>query len=58
MKGLGIKLKTGSFQEYSSKQKNSEETGVDFLDCNGKQMQIWVASIWARMFMRVISKSH
>lgn len=33
MKGLWIKLKTGSFQEYSSKQKNTEQTGVDFLDC-------------------------
>ena len=57
MKGLGIKLKTGSFQEYSSKQKNSEETGVDFSDYNGKQIQIWVGSVWARMSVRVISKS-
>ena len=55
MKGLGIKLKTGSFQEYSSKQKNSEEMGVDLLDYNGKQPQIWVGSLWAQMSTRVIS---
>ena len=42
MKGSGIKLKTGSFQKYSSKQKNTEQSGVDFLYCNGRQMQIWV----------------
>lgn len=36
MKGLGIKLKTGGFQEYSSKQKNTEQAGVGFSDGDGK----------------------
>lgn len=45
MKGSGIKLKTGSFQEYSSKQKNAEQTGVDFLYCNGRQTQVRVGSV-------------
>lgn len=36
MKGLGIKLKTGSFQEYSSKQKKTEQAGVDLSDGDRK----------------------
>lgn len=42
MKDLGIKLKTGSLQEYSSKLKNIEQTGVALLSSNGKQMQLGV----------------
>lgn len=35
----------GHFQEYSSRQKNTEEPGVDRLDSNGKQIQICVGSV-------------
>lgn len=44
MKGLGIKLKIGSFQEHSFKQKK-KKAGVDLLDCNGKQAQICMGSV-------------
>lgn len=46
MKGLGIKLKIGSFQEHSFKKK--KKIGVDLLDCNEKQIQICMSSVKGR----------